>query len=262
MATRKEDEKKLSEVRVILQSLQKIGSDDSLATGGADKPGYGLNSLESLTNRREFSQTRGRPAGLVPVDNGPDSRNFGKWRGILVPGAVAAGAVVLLAAAVLFNYRATPPASKPAPESLTASAAAPAVVPMPAVLPLPAEAPRAIARAPAAVAAVPPAPPVAPAPPSEPPSPAIANAKQMMDAGKIIAARQLLLQQSLSGSQDGAWLLARSYDPNYLASVRSPDAAADKEKAAEWYNRWREIGARKGVVMDDVHFRRLIETMK
>ena len=83
-----------------------------------------------------------------------------------------------------------------------------------------------------------------------------------MDAGKIVAARgPAACANPLSTSQDGAWLLARSYDPNYLATVKSPDAAGDKEKATEWYRRWRDIGALNGVPMDDVRLKRLIETL-
>ena len=82
-----------------------------------------------------------------------------------------------------------------------------------------------------------------------------------MDAGKIMAARGLLQQPTLSSSRDAAWLLARSYDPNYLATIKSPDASGDKEKATEWYRRWRDIGALNGVPMDDVRLKRLIETL-
>ncbi len=97
--------------------------------------------------------------------------------------------------------------------------------------------------------------------PATPPNPAIASAKKLMDAGKVAAARGLLQQQTLASSQDAAWLLARSYDPNYLATVKSPDASGDKDKAAEWYRRWRDIGAQNGVPMDDVRLNRLIETL-
>ncbi len=83
----------------------------------------------------------------------------------------------------------------------------------------------------------------------------------MMDSGKIKAARELLLQPFLASTQDGAWLIARSYDPKYLATVVLPDAAGDKEKAAEWYGRWRDIGAQNGAPMDDAHLRRLIESL-
>ncbi|MGO9484448.1 MAG: hypothetical protein ACLPX9_07675 [Rhodomicrobium sp.] len=266
MIAKKEDEKKLSEVREILQSLQKIGIDRPPEAGAANKPGHNVTSLESVANRRGGAQASGRAAGLVPVDNGApakeasaEGRTHQRRLGALALATMAGGTVLLLAADMALKYLpAAAPAGKPAITSV------PVLIPAPASLPpLPAEAPRATAKeaAQTPAPAVPHAPPAPQAPPPAPPSPAIANAKQLMDAGKIVAARDLLMRQSLSTSQDGAWLLARSYDPNYLAAVKAPDAAGDKEKAAEWYRRWRDIGARNGAAMDDVRFRRLIETM-
>ncbi len=258
MVTKKEDDKKLSEVREILQSLQKIGTDQHPAAGNAKGPGHNATGPANLSSRREFAQKLGRQAGLVPVDTGPAGIDRKRLAAFALA-TMAGGTVLLLAADMFLKYwPAAAPASKPAITSV------PVVIPAPASLPaLPAEAPRATAKeaAQTPAPAVPHAPPEPPAPPPAPPSPAIANAKQLMDAGKIVAARDLLMRQSLSTSQDGAWLLARSYDPNYLAAVKAPDAAGDKEKAAEWYRRWRDIGARNGAAMDDVRFRRLIETM-
>jgi hypothetical protein len=90
---------------------------------------------------------------------------------------------------------------------------------------------------------------------------AVGNAQRLMDAGQIIAARRLLLRPDVAVTQDGAWRLARSYDPNYLAGVPSPDASSDKAEAAEWYSRWRDIGAANGMTMDDLHLRRIINSM-
>ncbi len=85
---------------------------------------------------------------------------------------------------------------------------------------------------------------------------------QLMDAGQIIAARRLLLRPDVIATQDGAWRLARSYDPNYLASVPSPDASSDKREAEEWYRRWRDIGVRNGMAMDDLRLKRIIDSMR
>jgi hypothetical protein len=72
----------------------------------------------------------------------------------------------------------------------------------------------------------------------------------------------MLLRPDLAASQDGAWLLARSYDPNYLAAIQSPDASADKRQAEEWYRRWRDIAVRNGMVMDDLRLKRIINSMR
>jgi hypothetical protein len=106
-----------------------------------------------------------------------------------------------------------------------------------------------------------PAPPVSAAPDPRL-NPALENARRLMDAGHIVAARKMLLQPALAESQDAAWLIARSFDPNYLATVQSADATADKAQAEEWYRRWRDIGARDGAGMDDARFKRLIDAMQ
>jgi hypothetical protein len=95
-----------------------------------------------------------------------------------------------------------------------------------------------------------------------PANPDIANAHRLMDSGHIAAAREMLVRPDLAASQEGAWLLARSYDPNYLATIQSPDASADKRQAAEWYRRWRDIAVRNGMVMDDLRLKRIINSMR
>jgi hypothetical protein len=95
-----------------------------------------------------------------------------------------------------------------------------------------------------------------------PANPDIANAHLLMDSGHIAAAREMLLRPDLAASQEGAWLLARSFDPNYLATIQSPDASADKRQTEEWYRRWRDIGVRNGMVMDDLRLKRIINSMR
>ncbi len=219
MVTKPEDDERLSEVKLILQSFQQNGSDHPLAATTSNKPKYNASALDSLTKR----QTRG-----VSVQQ--------KRLGAFALATIAIGAVAMLASEMFIKYWPADPASQPA----TASAAVP-----------PPAARAAVQTAGTSVAAVAPA----------PPSPAVTSAKKMMDSGKIKAARELLLQPFLASTQDGAWLIARSFDPNYLATVVSPDAVGDKAKAAEWYGRWRDIGARNGVPMDNAQLRRLVESL-
>jgi hypothetical protein len=93
------------------------------------------------------------------------------------------------------------------------------------------------------------------------PTVALGKAQRLMDAGQISAARQLLLRSDVAATQGGAWSLARSYDPNYLASLPSSDTSSDKAQAAVWYRRWRDIAVSDGMSMDDVHLKRLIDFM-
>jgi hypothetical protein len=88
------------------------------------------------------------------------------------------------------------------------------------------------------------------------------KARRLMDSGQIAAARQILEQSALAGTQDGAWLIARSFDPNYLKTITAADASADKAKATERYRRWHEIAGRNGVVMDDARLKRIIDSMR
>jgi hypothetical protein len=94
-----------------------------------------------------------------------------------------------------------------------------------------------------------------------PANPDITHAHRSMESGHIVAAREVLLRPDLAASQEGAWLLARSYDPTYLATIQSPDASADPRQAEEWYRRWRDIAARNGMVMDDLRLKRIIKSM-
>jgi hypothetical protein len=218
MVTKPEDDERLSEVKLILQSFQQNGADHPLAATTSNKPKHNASALDSLTKR----QTRGVSAQK-------------KRLGAFALATIAIGAVAMLASEMFIKYWPADPASQPA----TASATPPPPVRAP------------VQTAATSAAAVAPA----------PPSPAVTSAKKMMDSGKIKAARELLLQPFLASTQDGAWLIARSYDPNYLATVASPDAAGDKAKAAEWYGRWRDIGARNGVPMDNAQLRRLVESL-
>jgi len=88
------------------------------------------------------------------------------------------------------------------------------------------------------------------------------KARRLLDSGQIAAARQILEQPALAGMQDGAWLIARSFDPNYLKTIAAADASPDKAKATEWYRRWHEIAGRNGVVMDDARLKRIIDSMR
>jgi hypothetical protein len=94
------------------------------------------------------------------------------------------------------------------------------------------------------------------------PEAVILSAQRLMDTGHVIEARRSLSRRDVVATVDGSWRLARSYDPNYLASIPSPDALADKALASEWYRRWRDIGAHNGLEMDDIRLKRLIDSMR
>jgi hypothetical protein len=245
----KQDDERLREVKAVLQSLSQIGGDRPPAVSATGETGHNVSTLESA-GRRSVSRTPGSAS-----NEASRKRRSQKQLGAFALATLAGGTVLVLAADLFFKYWPAPApetsrsiAFTPVTSSPPVAAAARAVAP---VSGSPAGTAQPSAQLPVVAAVI----------PATPPSPAIASAKQLMDAGKVVAARGLLQQPTLASSQDAAWLLARSYDPNYLANIKSPDASGDKEKAAEWYRKWRDIGAQRGVQIDDVHLKRLVETL-
>jgi hypothetical protein len=231
MAAAERDDKALRDVKAVLHGLQRIGAHRPQAEAASDPPGDG-----AATDKR-------------PVQ--------GKRLAAFALAMLAAGTVIVLAGDLFVRYWPSSPPSMPANATrrdVTSPVAATE---------------RAGARTSAPRQSAPQAPPVnnrvgSSAVTTVPPNltNAITNAHELMDGGHIVAAREVLQQPDLAASQEGAWLLARSYDPNYLATIQSPDASADPRQAEEWYRRWREIAARDGMVMDDLHFKRIIDSMR
>jgi len=83
-----------------------------------------------------------------------------------------------------------------------------------------------------------------------------------MNAGRVQAARQQLLRVVAEGSADVAWALARSYDPNFLSTIRSADAGPDIGEATRWYRAWYAISVKQGLVADSVSLERIINSMR
>lgn len=248
MAANQEDDEKLREVRAVLQSLSQFGANRLPVTSET----RAVSARGRLASRRSLAQT----PGANPKGASGKQQSHRRQLGAFALATLAAGTLLVLSADLFFKYWPTPASS-----GVTTVSTSPVNATPPVAAPVPARAVSAAPANPASAWQPVTQPAVIEAAPPAPPSPAIANAKKMMDAGKVVAARGLLQQQSLASSRDAAWLLARSYDPHYLATVKSPDASGDKEKAAEWYRRWRDIGAQNGVPMDDVRLNRLIETL-
>lgn len=99
----------------------------------------------------------------------------------------------------------------------------------------------------------------------EAPQPSIARAtseaQQLIDLGKVASARRVLADVATQ-SPEAALMLARSYDPNFLRLVASPDATADAKEAERWYRAWHEIASQKGLVMEMDRLERIIKAMK
>jgi hypothetical protein len=94
------------------------------------------------------------------------------------------------------------------------------------------------------------------------PIPTLEAAVGLMAAGRIQAARAALLRLAPEDSADAAWALARSYDPNYLATVPGADAGPDVEQATRWYRAWYAVAVKQGLVGDSVSLDRIIRSMR
>jgi hypothetical protein len=250
MTAKLDDDKNLHEVKTVLRRLQRIGDDLPPAEAAGRNTGNAMATLQNLVDRKGVSQAQAKEQ--VPAHKRPTQ---GKRLGALALAMIAAATVIVLAGDLLLKYW---PAFSSSKRDAPVNGVAPA---SPAMIEgagtkifaskLPNESRQPVPQAETTDRQA-----------ASPANPAIGNARQLMDGGHIVAARQLLRQPDLTASQDGAWLLARSYDPNYLATIQSPDAAADKVQAEEWYRHWRDIGVRNGMVMDDLRLKRIIESMQ
>ena len=91
---------------------------------------------------------------------------------------------------------------------------------------------------------------------------ALESAATLMNSGRIQAARRQLLAVAADGSPDVALALARTYDPNVLAQIPTPDAAPDVAEATRWYRAWHAAAVKQGISLDRMSLERLIGSMQ
>jgi hypothetical protein len=106
-----------------------------------------------------------------------------------------------------------------------------------------------------------------PAPAKLPAMPAPASdlatrAKDLLENGKVQDARKLLLGATDADSTEIAWVLARSFDANYLGTLGKPDAVADSAEARRWYELWFERSKKQGLVDKTVRLDRLLQSLR
>ena len=94
------------------------------------------------------------------------------------------------------------------------------------------------------------------------PAPTLQVAVGHMTAGRIKAAREELRRLAPEDSADAAWALARSYDPNFLATIARADAGPDVAEATRWYRTWYAVSVKQGLVADSVSLDRIIRSMR
>jgi hypothetical protein len=270
MAAEEDDHKDLREVKTVLRRLQRIGDRLLQVDATSKTPGSAATAFENLANREDVSRPPDRSGERAPsragigsgdADSLADKRPVqGRRLGALALAMLAAGTVIVLAGDLFLKYWPSVPSSTPA-ATISGGGTSAVVTTEPAeaktsTRTLPIETSQPVPQADkiddrassSTVTAV-------------PANPDVANAHQLMESGRILAARERLRRPDLAASQEAAWLLARSYDPSYLATIQSPDASADQQQAEEWYRRWRDIAVRNGMVMDDLRLKRIINSM-
>jgi hypothetical protein len=97
--------------------------------------------------------------------------------------------------------------------------------------------------------------------PALPPRPALEAAMGLLSTGRVQAARKQLLAIASEDAADVAWALARSYDPNFLATVPGADAEPDIAAATRWYRAWHAAAIKQGLVTQGVSLERIVGAM-
>jgi hypothetical protein len=87
-------------------------------------------------------------------------------------------------------------------------------------------------------------------------------AQDLLSKGQVQAARRQLLGLASADATDVAWMLARSYDPNFLVTLPSSDGSPDVEQATRWYRIWHAAAVKQGLVPNSVSVDRIIGSMR
>jgi hypothetical protein len=90
----------------------------------------------------------------------------------------------------------------------------------------------------------------------------LAKALLSLSEGNVIVTRTQLLNAGPERSAEVAFMLAQSYDPNYLRSLPKTDCPPDPAEAERWYKKWYELAIQSGLEMDSARLRRIINAMR
>jgi hypothetical protein len=98
--------------------------------------------------------------------------------------------------------------------------------------------------------------------PARPSRAAIDVAQDLLSRGQVQAARKQLLVLASADAADVAWMLARSYDPNFLVTLPNADGGPDVDQATRWYRIWYTAAVKQGLVPNSVSVERIIGSMR
>jgi hypothetical protein len=229
---------KLGEVRAVLERLQTFAADPdgtqppAQASNGAGVNGYTTSAHQSGTQEPVYELPAREPA---EYDLGNESA--GKRRAPAAIGLGIAGMVVILLGVIWLIV-------SPGDRGELSAAVTPDVTP----------AGRAISERDTSVKQ--------PEPPVRHSRAGIDAAQDLLSKGQVQAARKQLLGLASADTADVAWMLARSYDPNFLISLPSADGRPDIEQATRWYRIWHAAAVKQGLVPNSVSVDRIIGSMR
>lgn len=104
--------------------------------------------------------------------------------------------------------------------------------------------------------------PAAPAQNKEAEALLVRDARRMLSEGDVTQARARLLLGGPTIHAELAFMLAQSYDPNYLRTLPKANGAPDRSEAERWYKKWYELAISSGLEMDSERLNRIINAMK
>ncbi len=89
----------------------------------------------------------------------------------------------------------------------------------------------------------------------------LTEARRLLSEGKVTLAQDRLLRGGPESHADVAFVLAQSYDPNYLQSLPKAGSVPNRSEAERWYKKWYELARQSGLEMDSNRLQRIINAM-
>jgi hypothetical protein len=90
----------------------------------------------------------------------------------------------------------------------------------------------------------------------------LTEARRLIGEGDVESARKRLMQGGPEARAEVAFLLAQTFDPNYLRSLPMSNSLPDRVQAEAWYRKWHEIAVNSGLEMDGGRLQRIINAMR
>jgi hypothetical protein len=233
---------KLGEVRAVLERLQTFAADpDGTQPPAEASNGSGFNGHATKAHQPGTYQRLYEPPVRDPAEYDFGDESASKRRAPAAIGLGIAGMVVILLGVVWLIV-------SPGDRGELSAAATPAATPD--VTP----ASRAIRERDT--------PAKQPEPAVRPSRAGIDAAQDLLSKGQVQAARKQLLGLASADATDVAWMLARSYDPNFLVTLPNSDGSPDVEQATRWYRIWHAAAVKQGLVPNSVSVDRIIGSMR